>query len=206
MSLHHPVRIPRPRLLFLVSQIQTLSQPRSGSTLHLVPEYIQLQRLRRSDCPEHARVLRVEGGSPQEVEDEWVVVGFHHTPEEFVTAAGMVQHPADSVSVLPPPLLESHPREVAAWRCQQARMFIKLLSDTAGVDEQSWRELDSGLRLVFKGKRFAAWRWFLQEIDYEDVGIVDDAMQGFVLVGQPAFTGVFEEYQTQCFTLHRRVL
>ena len=133
---------------------------------------------------------------------EIIHAGFPRTPEEFLGEAIAKGHPHNLIARVPEasegainnllfsPLhvrLESRANFFAKW--------LKRSLELKGAEADLHRQLPPHLRKVLQGKKLLLlWKEILVELQYKDVAVIDDIIQGFSLTGWAPRTGVFEPW------------
>eukprot|EP00435_Cladocopium_sp_Y103_P067368 s421_g29.t4 len=112
-----------------------------------------------------------------------------HTPEEFVAKALMVTHPMDNTSVSSVTLeaiqfvVGTDPRLVEIER-KKNLLKAKIRAKQLEKQEQDFHEsLAAPVQKVVKGKKLLLWKQLLEELDYDDLGVIPFMTQGVPLVG-----------------------
>lgn len=121
--------------------------------------------------------------------------GIPREPEDFIMEAVSKGHPRDVVAKVPDSvksllrdLVEGKPERRFAKRASFMKKWLKRSLELRADEDKLHQTLPLHLRKLLKGKRLL----LLKEMQYNDVGVVDDIISGFKLTGWAPKTGVFD--------------
>ena len=125
--------------------------------------------------------------------------GIPRKPEDFIREAVAKGHPRDVVARVPTTvrallrdLVHGRPERRFAKRASFMKKWLKRSLELRADEEQLHQSMPTHLRTILKGKRLLLLKEILLDLNYPDVGIVDDIISGFQLTGWAPKTGVFE--------------
>ncbi|CAE7241920.1 unnamed protein product [Symbiodinium microadriaticum] len=124
--------------------------------------------------------------------------GVSWSPEEFMQEAVEAGHPRTFDTVLPSALehsiafnAESNPAEVAGLRAAWFSKWTNKATELSAEDDKLKSSLPDYARDILLPKRIALWREILRDLEYPDLGVVDEMLGGVVLTGQTPCTNIF---------------
>ena len=165
-----------------------------------LPPQVQC-RLRR--LPEGSQLLRVsnfsvkDGGSVggSVLEMAW---GIPRPPEEFVKAAMAAGHPCKNEFALPHALqhaIDANARCESADLAKSRALFFRKWAARAKeleTDEASLKAtMPSHIASILAPKKLLLWREIMVDLEYPDVSVFDEVVQGFSLTGNTPVTSIF---------------
>ncbi|OLP76511.1 hypothetical protein AK812_SmicGene43546 [Symbiodinium microadriaticum] len=107
-------------------------------------------------------------------------------------------HPRTFDTVLPSALehsiafnAESNPAEVASLRAAWFSEWTNKATELSAEEDKLKSSLPGYARDILLPKRIALWREILRDLDYPDLGVVDEMLGGVVLTGQTPCTNIF---------------
>ena len=125
--------------------------------------------------------------------------GIPREPEDFIREAVAKGHPRDVVARVPTTvrallrdLVHGKPERRFAKRASFMKRWLKRSLELRADEERLHQSMPPHLRKILKGKRLLLLKEILTDLQYPDVGIVDDIISGFQLTGWAPKTGVFE--------------
>ena len=189
-----------------VQMMERLKQPwqvpsSCSSTLSTIPVGAQL--LRTTPLRSNGGLLYMSADKLQESdqisEQAW---GFPFSPEEFISEAVKRGHPKSFSRLVPKILMEAVSKnfgkesEQAKLAADRSRWFAKWMRRALELTETE-AELKKGLsdhvRRILAPKRTILWKEILEELQYPDMGVVDELLGGTSLVGEVKDCGIFEK-------------
>ena len=170
------------------------------------------------DCPKGAKILsrQVQRGFKRDVflaiphakmasevcegeTFELISVGVPRDPQQFIAAAVELGHPRFLLARLEPQASESvnhllgDARNVTLLRTGFLKKWMHRAQERQEKEEALHRSLPDHLQQVLAGKRLLLWREILSELEYPDVKIIDEILQGFPMTGWVNESGVFQQ-------------
>ena len=174
-------------------------QPRGRQLPAVISEFKEVvQRTAEKAKSLGLKILRpvVSGGVTGASE---VMVGIFRTPDEFVTVAKLAEHPANLPGAIPDILarnlvsvLNAEPADFIRSQLVSVREMIKLSKDLETENAKALDGMEPKLREVMSGKKMATMRALTEKHGYADSRICDDMTEGFQMVGQQPYSGVFD--------------
>ena len=132
---------------------------------------------------------------------EIIHVGIPRAPEDFLREAVSKGHPRNLIARIPEAvrdaienLLHQPLHKRLDRRAQFFRKWLKRSLELKSQEEDLHAQMPLHFRRVLKGKKFLLWREILVDLQYKDVGVIDDVIKGFSLTGWAPKTGVFERW------------
>ena len=192
-----------------------LSQPRGRSNPQIVSEFLSVATLKLQsipplndkkqlihdiqNVPAGSRLLRAEANKGVFL----CVFGVYRSMQQFIECAKQLWHPFDELKNLPDRLISSifnhvtrSPAELAKQRCE----FMKKWTLRARYLQKKEQELHRGMpehvRAVLKGKRILLTKELAASMKWPDMGLFDEMIAGFKLVGTFGKTGIFKPQVT----------
>ncbi|CAK8994255.1 Uncharacterized protein SCF082_LOCUS3853 [Durusdinium trenchii] len=166
------------------------------------------------EVPIHSKLLRATpirliGGDGDDYEKDKMLYVFElawgvpHEPEKFVQEAVTAGHPSQYESFLPKILhqaLEAHKALSDAELVKLRLKWVKKWTERSQTLElrASERDLKASLpqhaKTILKDKKIALWKEMLEDLQYEDMGVVDELVEGTKLLGEVPLTNVFPQH------------
>ena len=161
-----------------------------------LPSQVQC-RLRR--LPEGSQLLRVShfsvNGGGSAVEMAW---GIPRLPEEFVKAAMAAGHPCKNEFALPQAIqhaIDANARRESADLAKNRALFFRKWAARAKELEPDEAKLKanmpSHIASILAPKKLLLWREIMVDLEYPDVSVFDEVVQGFSLTGNTPVTSIF---------------
>ena len=132
---------------------------------------------------------------------EIIHVGIPRAPEDFLREAVSKGHPRNLIARIPEAvrdaienLLHQPLHKRLDRRAQFFRKWLKRSLELKSQEEDLHAQMPLHFRRVLKGKKLLLWREILVDLQYKDVGVIDDVIKGFSLTGWAPKTGVFERW------------
>ena len=189
-----------------VQAMQRLKQPwevpsSCSSNWSLHPAGAQL--LRTTPLQSNGGFLQISDmGGPdkdQVFEQAW---GIPFSPGEFMVEAVKRGHPKSFSKLVPGILMEAVSRnfgqepELAKLASDRARWFARWMKralELAGAEDSLKKGLSKHVSHILAPKRAILWKEILEELQYPDLGVVDELLNGTSLVGEVPDCGIFEK-------------
>ena len=125
--------------------------------------------------------------------------GIPREPEDFINEALAKGHPRDIVAKVPSSvkallkdMVHGKPEKRFAKRAAFMKKWLKRSLELRADETELHKQMPPHLRQILKGKRLLLLKEILIELEYQDVGVVDDIISGFKLTGWAPKTGVFD--------------
>ena len=125
--------------------------------------------------------------------------GIPREPEDFIREAIAKGHPRDVVARVPATvrallkdLVHGKPERRFAKRAAFMKRWLKRSLELRADEERLHQQMPLHLRKILKGKRLLLLKEILIDLQYPDLGVVDDIISGFKLTGWAPKTGVFD--------------
>lgn len=172
----------------------------------LIPEYHHVVTLGSNDpAPKYSKQLPPHFRRGRESEEDGAAMamatgpltdsvkyGVYHTPEQFLSMAGTVQHPMDSTDHLEQVTKDAlsfifrYPAELVKLERRKNLLQAKLMAAKLAADEKKLHDgFPSSLQKVLKGKNLLTWKALLEKYEYDDMDVVPLMTEGVELVGMP---------------------
>ena len=133
---------------------------------------------------------------------DWVF-GVVWTPEQFLQQACLVKHPFDSFSGLPA-VVSKACDDVASmrfevlinFRCSKLGAWLKWAAELKREETKLKAEMSESRRGILESKRLLLMKRVIVSEGYDDVGLADDLISGFSLVGDVPKSHVLPQKMT----------
>ena len=120
---------------------------------------------------------------------DWVF-GAVWSPEQFLRQACSVTHPFDSFSGVPKVVGQACDdvanmkfEDIVNFRCSKLGAWLKLAAELKSEEAALKSSMSSSRRKILESKRLLLMKKVILDEGYEDVGLADDLLSGFSLVG-----------------------
>lgn len=140
----------------------------------------------------------MQAGAADEVKAEVITIGLPRTPQDFLEQALRVGRPrflpytaSDGVHQLVSENIFSEASCLADKRNSFFRTWLARAQDLADDEKRLHASLSPHVRQVLQGKRILVFRDMLEDLEFPDVHLVDDMIQGFRLTGWMRDSGCF---------------
>eukprot|EP00973_Karenia_brevis_P085910 11915827-Karenia_brevis.AAC.1 len=131
-------------------------------------------------------------------------VGIPWSVQEFVVRAAGCKHPFDQTVKVPSGvaelwawMLRVGPTEVIKFRKTKCEELEKRVVDCKHVEQKLKDAMDGEVAKCVEEKRIVLFRELLQEIEYDDLGVVDYLTNGVKTVGNLAATGIWKPWNNR---------
>ena len=133
---------------------------------------------------------------------DWVL-GVVWTPEQFLHQACQVDHPFDSFSGLPSIVARACDdvasmkfEDIVNFRCSKLGSWLKLANQLKQDEEKLKSTMSDSRRRILDPKRLSLMKHIITSEGYDDVGLADDLISGFSLVGEVPRSHVLPQKMT----------
>ena len=130
---------------------------------------------------------------------EVLQIGIPRKPEVFLQAALEVGHPKNLLKRVRPELerainflVSENTKTLEELRANFLKKWLKRAMALKDQENQLHERMPKHLSLIMKGKRLLLWTEILVDLGYPDSAIIDEAIDGFSLIGWSNKSGVFE--------------
>ena len=189
-----------------VQTMERLKQPwevpsSCSSSLSTLPAGAQLLRttpLRSKGGLLHMSEDKME--DPNQISEQaW---GIPFSPGEFMSEAVKRGHPKSFSRLVPKILMEavsknfgqdSEQAKLASDRSKWFARWMRRALELAEAEGELKKGLSDHVRRILAPKRTILWREILEELQYPDMGVVDELLGGTSLVGKVQDCGIFEK-------------
>ena len=124
--------------------------------------------------------------------------GVYRSPLEFVREASLLVHPFDLFHALPDIMLVVIFRNlteglanVASRRANILKEWTGWAKELAGKERKLHSNLEKGVAAVLVGKRILLMKRIAQALEWPDIAVFDEMVQGFKIVGSQPPSGIF---------------
>ena len=132
-----------------------------------------------------------------------LVFGVVWSPEQFLRQACLVKHPFDSFSGLPKVVSQAcddvagmRYEDLINHRCSKLGAWLKLAAELKGEETKLKSGMSDSRRKILESKRLLLMKHVIVSEGYEDVGLADDLISGFSLVGDAPKSHVLPQKMT----------
>ena len=171
----------------------------------LVPEFKQIiHQDSQAPLPSHARLLstpkRGYVASAKGSKDNQVTVGAHFSPEECLSEAVRLCHPAEHNFLFPKQartnvshLSSKTVYQAAQERAEEVKRWVALSEELSAKERDLKSSISPRIAEILKDKKLCLLERLLEEAGHEDTGLVEDIKKGFDLTGALPRSGLFSQ-------------
>ena len=136
-----------------------------------------------------------------------VVFGLPWDCDSFIQRACSAGHPLASSHSVPvdlqsvvEKLTQWTPAQVSSFRAERCKRWLKRAVELEHLEKQDWLSRPDHVRRATKQKRLLLTEEILQEIGYEDIGVIELLRKGSPLIGEVECCPVFKKQYRPCMS------
>ena len=161
---------------------------------------IEAQLLRLSPLRSKGGIHEVDSKHPYE--QAW---GIPFTPDDFIKEAYVAGHPRSFKNLLPQPIehalnlnMQMQPSDLVALRAGWFKKWIGRIEELESQEIALKESMPDHLKRILQPKRLLVFREMLSDLNYPDMEVFDEIVNGTVLSGEVSDCGLFEKVFRPC--------